>query len=98
MPINASVSPLPSASQVADLPLLKQRLAELEEAAAASDLWEQKGRAQAVLQQLTQLRDEAAQLDRFCGQLEDLAVALELLEMEVGARLAALHCQFQYGR
>lgn len=74
----------PATKQVADLPALKQRLAELEQAAAAEDLWEQRVRAQAVLQQLNQLRDEVAQLDRFSGQLDDLAVAVELLEMEVG--------------
>lgn len=74
----------PAAKQVADLPALKQRLAELEQAAAAEDLWEQRVRAQAVLQQLNQLREEVAQLDRFSGQLDDLAVAVELLEMEVG--------------
>ncbi len=72
-------------TQVAGLPSLKQRLAELEQAAAAEDLWEQRGRAQAVLQQLNQLREEVGQLDRFSGQLDDLAVAVELLEMEVGA-------------
>ncbi|KAL4447579.1 hypothetical protein ABPG75_004798 [Micractinium tetrahymenae] len=70
------------AVKVVDLPALKQRLAELEEAAAAGDLWEQRGKAAAVLQALTALREEVAQLDRFCGQLEDLAVAVELLEME----------------
>lgn len=32
---------------------------------------------------MTALREEVAQLERFCGQLEDLAVAVELLEMEV---------------
>lgn len=37
-------------AQVADLPGLKQRLAELEQAAAAEDLWEQRGKATAVLQ------------------------------------------------
>ncbi|PRW60636.1 peptide chain release factor chloroplastic [Chlorella sorokiniana] len=77
------------AIKVADLPSLKQRLAELEQAAAAEDLWEQRSRAQAVLQQLNQLREEVAQLDRFSGQLEDLAVAVELLEMEEEAAVAA---------
>lgn len=70
-------------AQVADLPSLKRRMAELEEAAGASDLWEQRARATAVLQQLTALREEVAALERFCGQLEDLGVAMELLEMEV---------------
>lgn len=64
---------------------MKQRLANLEEAASASDLWERRAHAQAVLQQLTALREEVAALEGFCGQLEDLGVALELLEMEVGA-------------
>lgn len=36
--------------QVSDLPGLKQRLAELEQEAAAEDLWEQRGKAAAVLQ------------------------------------------------
>ncbi|KAL4856834.1 Peptide chain release factor PrfB1 [Chlorella vulgaris] len=67
---------------VADLPSLKRRLADLEKAAGASDLWDEQKRAQSVLQQLTVLRDEVAQLERFCGQLEDLEVAVELLEME----------------
>lgn len=44
-----------------------------------------------MLQQLTVLRDEVAQLERFCGQLEDLEVAVELLEMEVSSKgLAAV--------
>ncbi|KAI7837583.1 hypothetical protein COHA_008596 [Chlorella ohadii] len=77
------------AIKVAGLPSLKQRLAELEQAAAAEDLWEQRGRAQAVLQQLNQLREEVGQLDRFSGQLDDLAVAVELLEMEEEAGVAA---------
>lgn len=68
---------------MSDLPALKQRVEELEAASQAADLWEQRGRAQAVLQQLTRLRSEVAQLERFCAQLEDLAVAVELLEMEV---------------
>jgi hypothetical protein len=38
-----------------------------------------------VLQQLTALRQEVRQLEQFGGQLEDLALAVELLEMEVGA-------------
>lgn len=72
---------------MADLTTLRRRLAELEAAAGAGDLWEDQARAQAVLQQLTRLRSEVGQLDRFLGQLEDLAVACELLEMEVGGRL-----------
>ncbi len=74
---------LPCFPQVADLPSLKQRMAELEEAAGASDLWDQRARATAVLQQLTVLREEVAALERFWGQLEDLGVAVELLGMEV---------------
>lgn len=70
-------------TQVANLPGLQRRLAELEAASGAADLWDAPGRAQALLQQLTRLRGEAGLLERFLGQLEDLAVALELLEMEV---------------
>lgn len=71
------------AVKVADLPALKAQLVELEEAASAEDLWEQRSKATAVLQALTGLREEVAQLERFCGQLEDLSVAVELMEMEV---------------
>ncbi|EFN59962.1 hypothetical protein CHLNCDRAFT_133064 [Chlorella variabilis] len=78
------------AVKVADLPSLKRRMAELEEAAGASDLWEQRARATAVLQQLTALREEVAALERFCGQLEDLGVAMELLEMEDEAGAQAM--------
>lgn len=75
---------LPPTLQVADLPALRARLAQLEAAAAATDLWEQQARAQGVLRQLAAAREEVGALDRFSGQLEDLGVALELLEMEVG--------------
>ena len=78
--------------QVANLPDLKQRLAGLEEAAGAADLWEQRAKAQAVLQQLTALREEVRQLERFGGQLEDLALAVELMEMEVGAACSMDQC------
>jgi hypothetical protein len=82
--LNAMPSPV-SCPQIANLPALKQRLAGLEEAAGAADLWEQRAKAQAVLQQLTALREEVRQLEQFGGQLEDLALAVELMEMEVGA-------------
>ncbi|PSC68151.1 protease Do-like 9 [Micractinium conductrix] len=70
------------AVKVADLPVLQARLAELEKAAAAEDLWVQRSKAAAVLQALTALREEVAVLHRFQAWLEDLAVAIELLEME----------------
>lgn len=89
---SATLRCCPAQLQVADLPSLKQRLAELEQAAAAEDLWEQRSRAQAVLQQLNQLREEVAQLERFSGQLDDLGVAVELLEMEVGISGAERGC------
>lgn len=76
--------------QVADLPALKARLAELDAASQAPDLWDRPGASPGVLlQQLGALQGEVAALERFCGQLEDLAVALELLEMEVGAGAVA---------
>ena len=83
--------------QVADLPSLQRRLAELEAAAAAGEFWERRGAAQVVLQQLTALREEAAQLQQFSAQLDDLAVALELLEMEVGRWGGGQACELPRG-
>ena len=86
--------PFPVPVQVADVDALRARLAELEEQAASADLWDRRERAQGVLQAVNAAREELAQLDAFHGQMDDLRVALELLEMEVRvcecARSAAL--------
>lgn len=73
--------------QVANLPALKAQLAELEQAAASEGLWEQRERAQALLTKLNGVREEVGRLVALQGAMEDLQVAVELLEMEVGGPL-----------
>eukprot|EP00887_Chlorella_sp_A99_P003255 scaffold9.g3255.t1 len=93
-------SRLQEALKVVDLAAAKARLAALEQQASAGDLWEQRGRAEALLRQITSLKDEvqgptrrtppAQELEAFCGQREDLEVAVELMEMEEEAAQAEL--------
>ena len=72
----------PTDTQVVDLATARARVAALEQQAAAGDLWERRERAEALLRQLTGLREEVSEVESFCARREDLAVALELLEME----------------
>ena len=69
--------------QVADLPSLQARLVAVEAEAGAEGLWDRpRAEAQAVMQAAQRLREEVAALQGFQGQVEDLGLALELLEME----------------
>ena len=78
---------LPSSvhGQVVDLAAAKARLAILEQQAAAGDLWEQRDRAEALLRQITGLKEEVEELEGLGAVREDLGVAVELMELEVGA-------------
>jgi hypothetical protein len=61
---------------------MQRRVPDLEARAASSDLWEQPAQAQALLQELTALRESLAEMDRFEGMLGDVDVAVDLLQMD----------------
>jgi peptide chain release factor 2 len=61
---------------------LKACIAEREAEAASETLWDDRSKAQALLQHITALKDEATQVAGLQARLDDLTMALELLEME----------------
>ena len=75
-------SRLNEALQVANLPALCSQLKNLEAAAGAENLWDDRAAAQALLQRVTAVREEIAALTALQGRSDDLALAIELLELE----------------
>jgi peptide chain release factor 2 len=73
-----------AALRVAGLPSLRARAAALEAASGAGDLWDDRARAQALLQQMTGLKDEIAQVAALQAAADDLELALELTALEAG--------------
>ena len=71
------------AHKVANVPAVKQKIADLESRAAAGDLWDDPSKAAAVMEQLGSVKDDLATSEGLDAQLEDLQLALELLELEV---------------
>ncbi|WP_062380011.1 peptide chain release factor 2 [Demequina pelophila] len=63
---------------VTDPATLKQRIAALEEQAAAPDLWDDQENAQAVTSQLSQANAELERLTRMGSRIDDLEVLVEL--------------------
>jgi peptide chain release factor 2 len=76
---------LNSILEVSDLPELKSRVAELEQQAAAPDLWDDPERAQGVTSKLSHLQSEADRLERMTSRVDDLEVLVELAEDEADA-------------
>ncbi len=60
----------------------KAKIAELAEAAAAPDLWDDQDRAQAVTSQLSRLQSEVDRLTELRRRVDDLAVLIDLAEEE----------------
>jgi peptide chain release factor 2 len=65
---------------VFDAPAKRARIAELEQLASASDLWDDPQRAAALMQELTSLRDKLERWEVMQRQLDDLAELLEIAE------------------
>lgn len=76
------------AVQVTNLPSLTDQYAALEQAASASTFWDDQESAQAMLQQMSELRGTIQEIEGFQGLLGDVQTAIELAQME--ARLVAL--------
>ncbi len=70
-----------------DLPALQANIQDLEQTAAQPDLWEDQARAQAVLQELNDLKAHVQRLQQWQATLDDTRAILELLELEVDAAL-----------
>ena len=77
------------AVKVADLSSLKTQLASLEKDAGAETLWDDRAAAQALLQRVNIVRDEIQALDTLQNRVDDLALAVELLELESSDAAAA---------
>jgi peptide chain release factor 2 len=74
---------------VLDLDRLRKEKAELEEQAAAPDLWDDQTRAQAVTSRLSYVQSEINRVERLRQRLDDAMVMLELAESENDAGAAA---------
>lgn len=75
-------SRLDDAIKVADLEGLRTQLASLEQASGSETLWDDRAAAQSLLQRVTVVRDEISALESLTNRSEDLALAIELLELE----------------
>jgi peptide chain release factor 2 len=67
---------------VTDLDGLKKQIADLADAAAAPDLWEDQDRAQQVTSKLSHLQAEVDRVERMGARIDDLEVLVELAESE----------------
>ena len=76
--------------QAANVAELRRRLAELEGAASAADLWESQERAQATLQQMADVKGTLEEVEGFQALLADVSTAAELAQLEVRGNLAML--------
>ncbi|MGH3741956.1 MAG: peptide chain release factor 2 [Micromonosporaceae bacterium] len=75
-------STLRSVAKVLDVDALQKERAELEEAVAAPDLWDDQERAQQVNSRLSHVQGEINRLQSLRDRLDDAAVLLELAESE----------------
>jgi peptide chain release factor 2 len=75
-------STLTSIEAVVDIEAAKRRIAELEEAAAAPDLWDDQANAQDVTSRLSLLQGEVRRVESLRRRVDDLAVLIELAEAE----------------
>ena len=73
---------LSSVETVMDLPRLRLELADLNEQAAAPDLWDDQERAQAVNSRLSYAQNDLARVDGLRRRIDDVAVMIELAESE----------------
>jgi peptide chain release factor 2 len=73
---------LASIERVLDIPAMRARLAELQEQAAAPDLWDDQERAQAVNSQLSYVQGDLRRIEDLRRRLDDLSVLFELADSE----------------
>jgi peptide chain release factor 2 len=78
-----------SIRDVTDVDGLKKQIADLSDAAAAPDLWEDPERAQQVTSKLSHLQAEVDRVERMESRLDDLEVLAELAESEDDAETLA---------
>ncbi len=69
------------------MPALNAKIQDLEQTAAQPDLWEDQARAQAILQELNDLKAHVQRSQQWQTTLDDTRAILELLELEVDAAL-----------
>ena len=73
---------LTSVEKVIDLPRLRAELVDLNEQAAAPDLWDDQERAQHVNSRLSYAQNDLARVEGLRRRVDDLAVLIELAEAE----------------
>ncbi len=73
---------LSSVETVMDLPRLRTELADLNEQAAAPDLWDDQERAQAVNSRLSYAKNDLDRVEGLRRRIDDVAVMIELAESE----------------
>jgi len=71
-----------SIREVTDVEGLAKQIADLSEAAAVPDLWEDPERAQQVTSKLSHLQSEVERVERMGSRIDDLEVLVELAEAE----------------
>ena len=71
-----------SIEAVLDLPAMKAQLADLEQQAAAPDLWDDQEKAQAVTSKLSHVQGDLNRVTALRGRIEDLEVMVELGQEE----------------
>jgi peptide chain release factor 2 len=86
--LSALDSTMRNIEAVLDLDRMRKEKAELEEQAAAPDLWDDPARAQTVTSRLSYVQSEINRVERLRQRLDDAMVMLELAESEndAGAR------------
>jgi peptide chain release factor 2 len=80
---------LQSIEAVLDLPALHRELADLNEQAAAPDLWDDQERAQQVTSRLSHVQGQITRVETLRRRLDDISVLLELAESEDDAETLA---------
>ncbi|MFC4058107.1 peptide chain release factor 2 [Planomonospora corallina] len=80
--INELTGTLRSIQDVLDLDAMRKQIEELEEQAAAPDLWNDQERAQKVTSKLSYMQGEVNRIEALGQRLEDLTVLYELAEAE----------------
>jgi peptide chain release factor 2 len=82
-------STMASIEAVAGLPRLRKELADLNEQAAAPDLWDDQEHAQAVTSKLSYTQNEINRVEQLRQRLDDLHVMYELAESENDSSMLA---------
>jgi peptide chain release factor 2 len=80
---------LSSIEAVVDLDALRRELADLNEQAAAPDLWDDQERAQQVTSRLSHVQGQITRVETLRRRLDDISVLLELAESEDDAATLA---------